>query len=212
MTTATGEWQHDFTSDANEAPFVDSSFTNVLNTMRIDSGVLMPSAGVEGRVKLTGVTYTGSSITVLAEVNDAGNNGGDWLQFGALDENNDGIFLEMQGQGNTMYLSFYDNNAYSAVIGTATLTSFAANDLFSVAITKGTPNSVVVQQNGTPITFSTSTYTATLGTLGAVWGGIDGNIGASKIKSIAVVGIDTGGGGGPTYNLKASFMLGGMGA
>lgn len=201
MATCTGDYAYDFTGQSNEAPWVETGYSDLTNTMRIVSGLLQPAAGVEARLAFTGsgtaYSYTGGAVTAKAEINESAG-GGDWIQFGCLDQNGDGYLLEMNGTSG--YISYYDNNTFSAVVGTATVT-FATNDNWNVTVTKGSPNSIAVTRNGGAVTFTTSTHTATLADMRAVWGATDGNVAGCKYKSIAVDGM-TGGGGGSKLLLQ----------
>jgi hypothetical protein len=68
------------------------------------------------------------------------------------------------------------------------------NDLFRITVTKGSPNTVAVTQNGTPVTLSASTYSLTLATLEASYGIYNNNVGTGAIKSLSVSdGLVTGG-------------------
>jgi hypothetical protein len=182
MTTATGQVAVNFVGTTDENPWVDSNFTvRSGGTTRIEGDLLKPNAGT-GYFAYTGGSYSGDTIVVSAEVHSVGSF--DECYIGALDENGDGIMLWVSLTN--VFVVIIDNYTEVDSAGSASNT-FVADDLFEISITKGTPNTYSVKKNGTPLSISASSYAKTLSNLEATWSLVNGNVGASSFKSIAVV-------------------------
>jgi hypothetical protein len=183
MTTATGEYAFNFAAQANQSPFTNANFTDLLaGHAQISSGLLRQLSFADYLVGYTGGTYDGGPITVSAEIDATGD--GDEVLLGALDQSGDGLLLRV-GPSSVAVLVYTGFAVVdSAGTGSATL---SASDLYAFTVTKGSPNTYSATRNGAPITLSQSSEAKSLGTLRAVWGHIAGNVGASAIKSIAVV-------------------------
>lgn len=188
MSTATGDYALDFSGLSNQNPFSNANFTNIQNTMQVFSGLLSHIAYASATIAFTGGTYDGGNVVAKAEVHDCGG-GDDWVRIGVVDGNNTGYWLEMNGTA--AYISYYANGAYDSVVGTATMPTFVADSNFEIEVTKGSPNAIAVRRNGSNVTFTASTHTATLGAMRAEWGIIPNNAGACTFKSIAVDGLVT---------------------
>jgi hypothetical protein len=206
MTTATGEFAFNFATHGNENPFVDANFTDLLaGDAQVNGGVLIQTGFAHYLMAYTAGTYDGGPVTVSAEVNATASD--DEVLLGVLDENGDGFVLEVSPTG--VFVLVYTAYAVTDSAGTAAIT-FTADDLFTFAVTKGSPNTYAATQNGTPITLSQSSEAKTLSNLRGAWGFNVGNVGAGSIKSLAVVdGLTVGGGGTGRGRLVGGKLVGG---
>lgn len=198
MTTATGEYGYDFKAQSAAASWSDSNFTLVSTKGgRIyDNGsekVLRCVAAEVGAgivlYKYTGGTYDGGDVTAKIEI-IACNSGGDDAVAGIFDENGDGYYLRVFGNSLIVRYSTDHGENFVDSVGTGSIT-FVAGKIATLTVTKGSPNSVAVTYDGSPVTLSGSTHSATLGTLKACVGVDPNNSGAAEIGSFAVDGLET---------------------
>jgi hypothetical protein len=185
MTTASGQFAYAFSGSQN--PFSNANFTDLNGTSQlVASGYLTDKTGVLALMAYNGNSgaYDGSDVTAIAEVNFCGTS--DSIKLGCLDESGNGYIV-------TLY--YWAAYAQSTLVDGSTLGSFTADDLFAVTVTKGSPNHILVTQNGADtVGFSPHTHTqAGLGNMRAVFGQLPNNLGNEKIKSVAVNGISVGG-------------------
>jgi hypothetical protein len=178
---ATGQYAVDFSVLADQNPWSDANFTvRSGGTTRIASGLQRPNTSTI--YAYTGGTYDGTAIEVAAEINATAVD--DEVMMGALDQNGDGFLIRVQPTA--VIVLVYDNYVVVDSFGSATPT-WVSNDIYTFKVTKGSPNSVVAKRNGSTITLSASTYSLSLATLEAIWNLQAENVGASAVKSIAVV-------------------------
>lgn len=193
-TTATGQCSVNYAVLGDANPWTNADYTvSSGGTTRIVSGLLRPNATGFFYYSGAAPSYNGGAITVSAEVNAAATD--DEVYLGSLDENGDGIMLEVGPTA--VFVLILDNYVVIDSAGTAA-TTLTADDLYSFTMTKGSPNTYSATKNGVPLSLSQTSYSIALGTMRATWSLIFGNVGASAVKSLAVVAGLTGncGGGG----------------
>jgi len=197
MSTATGQYAFNFNGQSDQNPFSNANFTAVLSpgTGQILSNLFQHDSGFNHAIYAyngTSGAYAGTPVTSKFEVHASGV--GDSAVGGCLDENKTGFLLEING---TAYrITYYLTGTQNDIVTSGTLGSFTADDLFEITVTKGSPNTLSCKQNGSTITLTTSTYTATLSNMTAVFGLFPDNTGATSVKSFAVDGLS---GGSATY-------------
>lgn len=201
MATVTGEYAINFATESNENPWVDANFTlRTAATGRIESGVLTGSTTCW--YEHSGGAYDGGDVTAKMELG-ATSGGGDYARCGCLDENGDGyVFSAGDSSSNNCGILRYDNWVYAAVVQLTTVGTLASGSEIAITVTKGSPNTIVVTHNGSQIQ-STTDSGATLGTVHAGLGTVNGNVAGTTIRSFAVDGLS--GGGGASASTKQAF-------
>jgi hypothetical protein len=196
VTAATGEYTYSFTQ-ADEAPFSDAAFTHVTTeTGRILSNVFRCAAGRAGfgeaSYLYTGGTYDGGDVTAKIEVISTSSAGDDALAI-ICDENGDGYFLTVRGSLVAVdYTQDYGQTSTTSV-GYNNSVTFTTGDVYGLTVTKGSPNTVAVTQNGSTVTMTVggNTHSATLGTLKAGFGVNPNDTGSVTLGSFAADGLVT---------------------
>lgn len=182
-TTATGQCAVNFAPLSDVNPWTNASYSvSSGGTTRVASGVLRPNTTTFFYYSGASPGYSGSAITVSAEVNASAVD--DEPVIGALDENGDGFMMMIRPT--QVIVLVLDNYVVIDSNGSATIT-LAADDLFTFTLTKGTPNSYSATRNGVAISLSATTYPLTLSTMRATWEMKAENVGTAAVKSLAVV-------------------------
>lgn len=195
MTTATGQFAIDYSGVGDVNPYTNANLTQGATNSQVTSGLLVHVSFTNSIYMYNGTMSGAGVATSKVEAHASG--GDDGVRLYVLDENNDGFVADIDGTA--VIIPYFDNGAQTDVAATATLGSFTADDLFVFTVTKGTPNSFTLTQNGSGVTLSASTYSATLGTIKPGFGLQVNNSGACSIKSIAFDGLAAGGSGNPWY-------------
>jgi hypothetical protein len=196
MTTATGDHAFDFTGD--QEPFSDASFTKRSTAeARIVSGNYRNVGGGTGAYTAHtygAQTFAGSGdVTIKIEVNDC-NITGDGCFGLIVDGTGAGYWMEVRGSlVSVEYTTNYGINGNTSV-GYANDNTFSAGQVYSLTLTRGSPNTLVMKRDGTTITPTTGGTTHTPGTaLGStLYAGVavlPNNTGNCYIGSFAMDGI-----------------------
>ena len=166
MTTATGDFSYDFTG--SQDPFSNSSFTadeaGTAQGAKIVSGELRASSAdsAQRTYRYLDTTFaTSGDVTAKIEVASVFNQ--DRAQVLILGSDGVGYKLNMTGFVTAVYYTTDFGETNAAAVGDLS-DGFTAGDVFSLTLTRGTPNTLVMRRNGSVLTPTSggSTHTATL--------------------------------------------------
>ena len=190
MTTATGDFSYDFTG--SQDPFSNSSFTadeaGTAQGAKIVSGELRASSSDSAKrmYRYLDTTFaTSGDITVKIEV--ASVSGNDKASAAILGADGIGYLLTITGFQAFVY---YTTDFGATVTNVGQLSDgWTAGDIFSLTLTRGSPNTLTMKRNGSTLTptLGGTTHTATLAsTLYAAIGLTPENNNATGVGSFAM--------------------------
>jgi hypothetical protein len=193
VTTATGDFAYDFTGDQD--PFSAANWSKEsTGEARIVSGNYRNQGGGTGVYTAhtyTGTTYsTSGDVAVKIEVNGCGS--GDDCRAMIVDGTGAGYVLDVKVSIVSVDHTTNYGISGNTNVGYSNANTFSAGEVYSLTLTRGSPNTVVMKKGVTTITpnVGTNTHTATLGsTLYAGVAVLPDNIGNNLIGSMAADGI-----------------------
>jgi len=166
MATATGDHVYDFTG--NQDPFSNASFTadeaGTAEGAKIVSGELKPSSSdsAQRAYRYLDKTFaTSGDITAKIEISSVSFQ--DQAQVMILGSNGIGYKLKHTGYALSVVYTTDFGQTDSVSVGSSD-PGWTAGDVFSLTLTRGSPNTLIVKRNGTevPPTTGGTTHTATL--------------------------------------------------